>query len=152
MKLIAHRGNTSGAKKNLENTTSYIEKAIAAEFDVEVDVWFDDAWHLGHDSPGEKVPESWLMQNASSLWLHAKNLAAMEKLAMSGSIFNYFWHENDERTLTSKGHFWTYPGKSLGKFSIAVMPEWDEKLDMQSLLTEDIFGICSDYVSSYKES
>ena len=152
MKLIAHRGNTSGAKKNLENTTSYIEEAIANEFDAEIDLWFDQGWHLGHDFPGEKVAETWLIKNASSLWIHAKNLAAMEKLAMFGSTFNYFWHEKDERTLTSKGQFWTYPGKSLGKLSIAVMPEWDEKMDINSLLTEDIFGICSDFVSSYKFS
>ena len=144
MKLIAHRGNTSGAKKDLENTTSYIEKAIADEFDVEIDVWFDHGWHLGHDSPGEKVPETWLIKNASSLWIHAKNLAAMEKLAMSGSIFNYFWHENDTITLTSKNYIWAYPGKQPIIGSIAVMPE---------LHNDDVskcIGVCSDYIQNYK--
>ena len=151
MKLIAHRGNTSGPKKNLENTTSYIEGAISDGFDVEIDLWFDRGWHLGHDAPGEEIPESWLLRNSSSLWVHAKNLAAMEKIALHGSVFNYFWHEKDERTLTSKGQFWTYPGKSLGKFSIAVMPEWDVEIDIDSLLATNIFGVCSDFVSSYRE-
>jgi hypothetical protein len=151
MRLIAHRGNTSGPRANMENTTSYIEDAFASEFDVEIDLWFDYGWHLGHDAPGEKIPESWLLENASSLWIHAKNLVAMEKLSLHGPIFNFFWHEKDERTLTSKGQFWTYPGKSLGKFSIAVMPEWDENLDINSLLSADIYGVCTDFVSSYKQ-
>ena len=24
--------------------------------------------------------------------------------------FNYFWHQNDKFTLTSKGYIWTFPG------------------------------------------
>lgn len=152
MKLIAHRGNIAGAKKDLENTMGYVEQAIESNFDSEIDLWFDQDWYLGHDSPGEKVSETWLIKNSSFLWIHAKNLSAMEKLANSGSTFNFFWHEKDERTLTSKGQFWTYPGKSLGKLSIAVMPEWDDTLDLNKLLSADIFGVCSDFVSNYRLS
>jgi len=150
VRMIAHRGNTSGENKGLENTSSYIDIAIANEFDAEIDIWFNQGWYLGHDSPREKISENWLIKNASSLWIHAKNLAAMEQLAESGSLFNYFWHEKDERVLTSKGQFWTYPGKSLGKFSIAVMPELNDNLEIKSLLAEEIFGVCSDFISSYR--
>jgi hypothetical protein len=58
--------------------------------------------------------------------------------------FNYFWHEEDTVTLTSRGAIWAYPGKQPIKGSIAVMPEiYDDNLN-------DCIGICSDNVKKYK--
>ena len=37
---------------------------------------------------------------------------------------NYFWHQNDDYTITSKGYIWAYPGKKLNKNAIYVLPEW----------------------------
>ncbi len=54
MKLIAHRGNTQGPNPERENSPEYIEEALNAGYDVEVDVWYDCAtekFWLGHDEP-----------------------------------------------------------------------------------------------------
>ena len=50
-----------------------------------------------------------------------------------------FWHQEDDVTLTSRGFFWTYPGKELTKKSIAVLPQ---KIDK----TLDCYGVCTDEV------
>ena len=38
--------------------------------------------------------------------------------------FNFFWHQQDDFTLTNRGYIWTYPGKCITPMSIMVMPEW----------------------------
>jgi hypothetical protein len=63
-------------------------------------------------------------------------------------MLNYFWHENDERVLTSQNYWWTSPNKPLFSNSIAVMPEWHTPLDkLAECLSWDAFGICSDWIS-----
>jgi hypothetical protein len=62
-----------------------------------------------------------------------------------GSRFNYFWHQKDDVTLTSKGYIWAYPGKQPLENSIAVLPELNE--DNLTLAV----GVCSDYIKDYKE-
>ena len=57
---------------------------------------------------------------------------------------HYFWHQKDDITLTSKGYFWTFPGKKLTKNSICVLPEWN------SLRKFNCAGVCSDFISKYK--
>ena len=71
------------------------------------------------------------------------DLEALENL-IKFKFLNVFWHENDDFTLTSKGYIWTYPGKSLTKNSIAVMPEIKKFQNLESC-----FGICSDFISTY---
>ena len=58
MKLIAHRGNITGPKPELENSPDYIFEAIKKGFDVEVDVWYgtDGKFMLGHDNPDYSFP------------------------------------------------------------------------------------------------
>lgn len=59
--------------------------------------------------------------------------------------FNYFWHETDTVTLTSKGFPWAYPNRQPIKGSIAVMPE---------LNNDDVtecYGVCSDVIEQYKK-
>jgi hypothetical protein len=81
------------------------------------------------------------------LWIHAKNLDALYVL-QANPVLNYFWHQEDDFTLTSQGDIWTYPGKPLTKNSIMVMPEWnDPKFENLNL---DCLGICSDYVHLLK--
>ena len=56
MILIAHRGNTSGRKKELENKPEYITDTLQKGYDVEVDVWsIDKQFYLGHDKPQYKI-------------------------------------------------------------------------------------------------
>ena len=62
MKLIAHRGNVNGPDPLTENTPEKIESAIAAGYDVEIDIWYDEEgklW-LGHDEPTYEITWWWL--------------------------------------------------------------------------------------------
>ena len=63
---------------------------------------------------------------------------------MSKIDCHYFWHEEDDYTITSKGIFWVYPGKTLIKNSICVLPELSSYNDFNCL------GICSDFIMNYK--
>jgi hypothetical protein len=141
MRLIAHRGNRNGPS-NRENEPSYIEEALAAGYDVEIDVWFHQGgiW-LGHDAPTYHVNPSFL--KTPGLWCHAKNFAALNTLRICKTK-HYFWHQEDDFTLTSSGYIWTYPGKQLSRHSIAVMPEL---IGDVNAIDKSIYGICTDYVS-----
>ena len=46
MYLISHRGNIFGIQKNNENEPNYIENALKEGFNVEIDVRFENNWHL----------------------------------------------------------------------------------------------------------
>ena len=114
MIFISHRGNINGINKKLENSPKDINNAINKGYDVEVDVWYTDNFYLGHDKPEYKISKSFLENK--NLWCHAKNLKALEKLQKLKT--KYFWHQEDDYTLTSNGYIWTYPGKNLSKKSI----------------------------------
>jgi hypothetical protein len=144
MKLIAHRGNISGPNK-FENEPNYIQKSLDLGFDVEVDIrLIDSEWWLGHDTPQYKISSPSYIFDNSKIWWHCKNFAALEKL--QGSSLNYFWHQEDDHTVTSKGFIWTYPGKDIGKKNIVVMPEM--VMSLTEIYNLNCFGICSDYVQN----
>ena len=64
MRLISHRGNTSGPNPSRENHPDYIHEAIDKGFEVEVDVWrLGDKWFLGHDKPQYEIEEQFLLQD-----------------------------------------------------------------------------------------
>jgi hypothetical protein len=145
MKLISHRGNLTGPNPERENSQLYIQEALNKEFDVEIDVWVvNSKIYLGHDTPQYNVNKTWLYLYKNNLWIHCKNIEAVNYFSSKLKLFNYFWHENDTLTLTSKNYIWAYPGKQPIKASIAVMPE---------VYNDDIsqcLGICSDYIQNYK--
>jgi hypothetical protein len=144
MILISHRGNLNGKMPQNENHPDYIDEAIHANYNVEIDVWMiEGVLFLGHDEPQYGVTQLWFNQRVSKLWIHCKNIEAAEWFNAIGG-FNYFWHENDTMTLTSRNYIWAFPGKQPIKRSIAVMPE---------IYNDDItecIGICSDYIKNYK--
>lgn len=150
MKLIAHRGNIDGPDQSKENHPDYIEQAIKQGFDVEIDVRFsplDNSLYLGHDSPEHKITWWWLGSHRDRLWIHCKNIEALHQFSFGTSGFNYFWHQEDDFTLTSRNYIWTYPGKTYTSRSVIVMPEWQRKIeDFVDLRVYDCHGICSDYV------
>lgn len=148
MKLISHRGNLKGVNPIRENSIDYIEEAIAEGFDVEIDLRVENTeCYLGHDNPQYFLTMEWLRKYKDVLWIHCKNLNALEKLSNSSVKFNYFWHQEDDYTLTSRNYIWTYPGKSYTSKSVIVMPEWNKNLDeFVDLKAYYCFGICSDYV------
>jgi len=145
MKLISHRGNLTGPEPEKENSQLYIQEALDKGFDVEIDVWLvNNKIYLGHDNPQYEINKTWLYLYKNNLWIHCKNIEAVNYFSSKLKLFNYFWHENDTLTLTSKNYIWVYPGKQPIKTSIAVMPE---------IYNDDIsqcLGICSDYIQNYK--
>jgi hypothetical protein len=146
MILISHRGNINGRIKEVENKPSYIDDAIKLGYDVEIDIWLNDGvFYLGHDYIQYEISLLWLIDRIDKLWIHCKNTDAIEFFNKIENKFNYFWHQEDTLTLTSKGYIWAYPGKQPIKYSIAVMPElFNDNLD-------SCIGICSDYIQNYKE-
>lgn len=141
MILISHRGNLNGKKAEEENSPKYIKTALDEGFNVEIDVWYiNNTFYLGHDKPEYLVKTEFLEDKR--LWCHAKNLDALLNLSKINSIF--FWHQEDDYTLTSNGFIWTYPGKKLSKNSICVLPE------VNNINFSNCYGVCSDYIIRYK--
>ena len=142
MIYISHRGNISGPNEKFENKIEYVQNALDKGYEVEVDVRFEnDKFFLGHDVNQFEVNENFLLNK--KIWCHAKTkdaLSALEKIKA-----HYFWHQEDDYTITSKGFVWTYPGKSLLTNSICVLPEIVNYKEINCL------GICSDYIERYKK-
>jgi len=146
MILISHRGNINGRMESYENEPNYIDSAIKKGYDVEIDVWFKDnmLW-LGHDKPDYGINFSFIKDRISNLWVHCKNIESVVFFKECGYDVNYFWHETDCVTLTSRNHIWAYPGKQKIKGSISVMPE---------LFNDDVsecLGVCSDFIENFKK-
>lgn len=146
MILISHRGNTNGSNAELENRPDYIESAINSGFDVEIDVWMvDERLYLGHDLPQYETTVEWVRGRSKNLWVHCKNLQALSFFNKSNSSVNYFWHQEDTASLTSKNFIWSFPGTQPVTNSIAVMPE------LYNDDTSQCIGLCSDYIQKYKD-
>jgi hypothetical protein len=143
MILISHRGNLTGRIPNNENNITYIDEAINAGFDVEIDMWWvDGRVYLGHDEPQYEVDDNWLSERVDKLWVHCKNVELLNWIRSTS--LHWFWHENDTMVLTSKNYMWVHSGKQPIIGSIAVMPE---------IHNDDIskcIGVCSDYINNYK--
>ncbi len=142
MIYIAHRGNINGKQHDLENSPKYINRAIELGYHVEVDVWYNDGFFLGHDNPKYKINIEYLAND--KLWCHAKNGAALYHMRLRKDIHS-FWHETDDYTLTSRGFIWTYPKNKLYYNSICVLPEHGYRGNLNNC-----YAICSDLIEEYK--
>lgn len=143
MYLISHRGNLNGVESENENNPRYLKIAIDKGFNVEVDVRFEkEKFYLGHDFSQYEVNKDFLLNE--NIWCHAKTHSAL--LALDKIKAHYFWHQDDDYTLTSKKYIWAYPGKCVLPVnkSIAVLPE------MYNNNIKNFSGICSDYIQDYK--
>lgn len=135
---IAHRGNLDGPSHK-ENQPYYLMDAIDAGYDVELDLWrVSDRLWLGHDGPQYLVTESFLLEIGHAAWIHCKNLAALDFLATTFPQLNYFWHQEDDYTLTSQGYIWAYPGQAVTNRSVSV------NLDLTNV-PSNAYGVCTDY-------
>lgn len=142
MKIISHRGNVSGSDKSIENNPNQIDRVLNLGFDVEIDLHFhDNDYYLGHDEPQYLIDKYWLLNRKNNLWVHLKTLELADFAVVRE--LNYFWHENDKFTMTSKGIPWCYPGVYL-KHGVSVVLT-DE------FITKDIFGVCTDYPLMYEK-
>ena len=144
MKLISHRGNLNGTNKDLENNPNQVDNVLSKGYDCEIDLYVrNKKFYLGHDSERYPINLDWIYERKKNLWIHCKNTEALETL-FDHKELNYFWHENDTVTITSRGYLWVYVGKQPVKNSIAVLPEKNnEKID-------GCIGVCSDIIERYK--
>jgi hypothetical protein len=140
--LISHRGNLEGPIKELENSPEYLNKAISLGYDVEVDIWYlNHKIHLGHDFPQYEVDEDYIKSISDKAWFHCKDFESIKFLSSNKHDYNYFWHESDKFTLTSKGFIWTFPGEQTSENSVIVDLSPDAKQN-----NAGCYAICSDYV------
>jgi len=150
--IIAHRGNTAGSDKDIENNPEQIDRVYHQYgFHSEIDLWrINEQLYLGHDTPDYKIDSAWLKMRSNILWIHCKNIEAFAMFQNHPyrEKFNYFWHEEDAYTMTSHGWIWAYPGKKVPDTckAIAVMPE------ITGMLHKDLcnfHGVCTDYGVNY---
>jgi hypothetical protein len=146
--LISHRGNVDGENKEWENHPDYIEFALEDGYDVEIDIWLkNNKWYLGHDVLQYEIPFDFLLND--HFWIHCKNYESLQYLSLyyknnNESKLNFFFHNNDSYTLTSKGYIWAYPNNFGHKNTIAVLPE------LYHTNINSFDGICSDYINFYR--
>ena len=150
MILISHRGNINGRLVPFENQPNYIDTAIAAGYDVEIDVWYEresGKLYLGHDKADYQIDIDWLYERSDKLWIHCKNMDALSFFNKShlqiGTEYNYFSHDKDMGVLTSYGYIWS---TNLYDNGILVLPEVFEKTPIEKTI-----GICSDIIQNYKK-
>jgi hypothetical protein len=144
-RLISHRGNINGPNPKMENNPEYIISALNLGFDVEIDMWWvDGRIYLGHDEPQYEVNDKWLENRIDKLWVHCKNFDLLPWI--QNTSLHYFWHENDQYTLTSKNIIWAYPGSKLSHNSICVLPE---RNNIDKYILDVCLGVCSDYIIDF---
>lgn len=149
MKLISHRGNINGPNSNQENLPNYILNTLNLGYDCEIDVrYINYKLYLGHDNPDYIIELDFLLDNSDKIWIHCKNIEAIEYLIQFSEL-NIFWHQEDNYTLTSKSFIWCYPNMPITSNTkmptqskcIILMPEWNDfNFDKNG------YGICSDYI------
>jgi hypothetical protein len=147
MYFISHRGNTSGPNLKEENEPGYVLNTVNMGFDVEIDIWFlyscslsDGMFYLGHDKPQYPIDYAFIEKIKPHAWFHCKNLEALVRISEFDGI-NYFWHQGDDFTLTSKGYIWTFPGKEVSSRSILLTK------NINDIRLKNCAGVCSDYIS-----
>ena len=142
MLIISHRGNLNGPEPLKENLIDSINLAIHKGFDVELDLWYiDSKFFLGHDSPKNLISIDLLFSIRNKLWIHCKNRDCLEQLYILNKDLNYFWHETDKYTITSKGFFWIYPNTKPIFNGILVTKDQNINQKYKNIL----YGICTDY-------
>lgn len=150
MIYIAHRGLIFGPDYENENKVNTIDSALINGFDVELDLWVvDEILYLGHDFERTiRISLDYITERKKNLWIHAKNSEALSFL--SNLDLHFFWHQEDDYTLTSKNIPWIYPGKTVISNGIIVMPEL--VMDIHNIHKDLAKGVCSDYVGAIRES
>ena len=94
--------------------------------------------------------KSWIIifkseKHKENLWIHCKDIVTLHEFSIKTNEYNFFFHDKDDYTLTSKHHIWAYPGKSYTDNTVIVMPEWEENVNWNILKSTNCYGICTDY-------
>lgn len=141
MKLISHRGNLDGPGSEATENNPELISEVLKTYDVEIDLWsINGALFLGHDRPVFQISRSFLEH--SRLWIHAKNLSVVDYLTTTRT--NWFWHESDELTITSRGFPWCLTNVWVNG-GIMVVTKEDYYIPPDS----GLYGICTDFITHY---
>lgn len=147
MKFISHRGNIKGTDPSTENTPGKIDYVISLNLDIEIDLWcINQQYYLGHDSPKTLIDKMFLTDRAHNLWIHCKNLECLYTLL--NTDFNFFWHQEDDVTLTSKRYIWSYPKPQNGYFSNMVCLDFSSDVNYNFYRSHNIHALCCDYIEN----
>jgi YrbI family 3-deoxy-D-manno-octulosonate 8-phosphate phosphatase len=146
MKFIAHRGNLQGPRPQDENKPTYLQAALDAGFDVEIDVTYKDGkFYLGHDRPMHVVDRGFFANKR--VWSHAKTLDTLFELAKYQDA-NAFYHTEEDVVVTTRGWIWNHAKTPVAsERSVLVKLEHDPCLLETSAHAH---GICSDYPELYR--
>jgi hypothetical protein len=140
--IISHRGNLNGPSASRENAPDYIEEAMAAGFDVEVDLrMVGNQYFLGHDFPIHPVSFQWINERRKHLLLHVKDLNALKHVIPQ---WNFFCHSLDPYTVTSQGRIWLHD-LSLTPDSRTIVPLITKRL-MEAYPKVPVHAVCTDFV------
>jgi len=149
MRLISHRGNIKVLASSRENTIDYIQEALDAGYDVEIDVrLIGTKLYLGHDAAQEEVDLDYLLN--TKFWVHAKTVSTFHYLS-NFDIPNLFFNDQDEVAITKSGFFWTHPNCEVTcEKSILMRYGLDPKVASNTANLPA--GVCSDLIEKYKDS
>jgi hypothetical protein len=150
IKLISHRGNINGVNTERENEQTYLQEAIEAGYDVELDIrrlnhtlWF------GHDGPTHMASMAWLLNYKNNLWIHTKNFDAMDFLIEHN--FRVFYHQIEDHVVIGNTRIiWSRAISEASTRSMIPLLSMDDinQVDIKSL---NVYAICSDFVQTIKE-
>ena len=145
MIFISHRGNLNGPEPLRENCPSYIDEALRAGYDVEIDLRMVDAeLYLGHDEPQYLIDRDWLLKRKEHLWIHIKDYESIVWISQQEIDFKYFCHESDNFTLTSNGYVWSNDyNKVMTDKCIVPLINRQQVLQYNQ---KDFYAVCSDYI------
>ena len=143
MLYIAHRGNLAGPIPDQENRPEYIDQAIAAGYDVEIDLRTkEQKLFLGHDSPDHEISLNWLEKRKKNLWIHIKDYGAL--VAVMDTDLMYFCHEQDKYTLTSNGYIWSHDlNNQMNDRCIVPLLSSEQ---VENYKQTNFYAVCTDYV------
>jgi hypothetical protein len=144
MKIISHRGNLTGPNPVTENTPHQIDLCISKGYDVEIDVrLINGKFYLGHDNPTYTIPFTYLIQRKNNLWVHCKNQDAL--FALNNTGLNYFWHQEDDVTITSHEFIWAYPNKQKKFYNNLVILDFSKEICFSLYQKHGVYAVCADY-------
>lgn len=144
MLLISHRGNISGVNSLRENSQDYIDEAISKGFDVEIDIWnVGGHLYLGHDVGQYEVNLDWLTARKDRLWVHTKNILAVQFIMNSN--LRFFFHEKERHTIIYNANLiWSHDTSEA--CTLSIIPLLDNQSFLRRREFDTVYGICSDFV------
>ncbi len=154
MRIVSHRGNLDGPGSECERER--VDAALAAGFDVEVDVrHVFGKLMVGHDKPMYELPAQWLEPGLiDRFWFHAKDARSHNELGAKGG--RVFMHANEPFAIVFPERLkWVHPTHNEVMYDR--FTKQDAALDVlgyprlsPSSLEGFPFALCTDWPNEWK--